>query len=80
MITLSREERVKFAAFLEQEASSSATLLDQMMKLPGHGPNHPMVKRLKLDAMSFLYVAVKLEPREEEVIGAQDVGDLPGGR
>ena len=65
MISLTQEERDRFAAWLEQDARSSNILAEQAAKLPG--PDF-MGPRLRQEAAAFMFVASKLRRIEDMTI------------
>lgn len=66
MISLTQQERDKFAAYLEAEAAQNAQLADQMEKLPM--PVLPMAKKMRAEAMAQKIVANILRSTTEETI------------
>ena len=65
-MTLTEQERNKFATYLEQEANTNKQLVEQMEKLPNAIP--AMTRVLKQDAMAYAYVAAKLWAVEDQTI------------
>lgn len=66
IIQLSKEERDKFASYLEQEAESDKLILTQMEKLSGM---EPLIKHKKIEILSYLTVAKILRSIESVEIG-----------
>lgn len=67
VITLSADERHKFASWLEQDAESNKLMIEQLAKL---GPGHDlMAPRMKTEIAAALIIAGKLRGVEEESIG-----------
>ncbi len=64
MITLTQQERDKFATYLEQESKSDADMATQVEKF---GPE-VLVKKLKVEAMAARVIAEKLRSIETETI------------
>lgn len=62
MIDLTKEERDRFAAWLEQEAASDKGLLEQMEKLPNMAA---VISHRKNEIIAALLVARKLRSIED---------------
>jgi hypothetical protein len=65
VISLTKSERDRFAAWLEQDAQASVGIAEGFSKL-GH---EIVVKKLKDEAAAFLIVARKLRNMEDMTIG-----------
>jgi hypothetical protein len=66
MITLTKEERLKFAAYLRQEAESADAMARQANTMDGLDM---VVKKYRTQAMSCILVAKDLESIEEMILG-----------
>lgn len=60
---LSKEEREKFVAYLEQDAEQSELLAKQL------GDSSPMARKLRAEATAAKIVAARLRPVIDEVLG-----------
>ncbi|HUT56812.1 MAG TPA: hypothetical protein VNA25_02930 [Phycisphaerae bacterium] len=74
-MNLTREERIKFALWIRQQADDCGKVADQMAKLPGMST--VMTKHLKAEVVAYLFVAERVKPGEEMTIGPDDVGEKP---
>lgn len=66
MISLTQQERDKFALYLEQEAKSDGDMSKQLEQLNSH---NMIIKRMKQRAMIFSMVAIELRKIESVSIG-----------
>ena len=66
MISLTQQERDRFALWLEQEAKSDETMSKQLEQLKGHDV---MLKIMKQRAAIFSIVASELRKIEDDSIG-----------
>lgn len=66
MIVLTKEERLKFVAYLRQEAASNEIIAKQSATMDGLDM---VVKRYKQKVAIYSIVANELESTEEQVIG-----------
>jgi hypothetical protein len=66
-MTLTDQERDKFATYLEAQARDNLALIKQMKKLPGTSLED-FAKPLRRDVAAFTYVAVKLRAVESMTI------------
>ena len=66
MINLTKQERNRFAAYLEEEAKNDNLLLEQITKLMGK--DHRIVQEKKFGVAAYLYVAKRLGSIEEYTI------------
>lgn len=64
---LTNEERERFAAWLEHEASTAKILIEQMEKLGPHAA--PLVAREKAEAAAAMLIAAKLRATQSMSIG-----------
>lgn len=64
---LTEQERLRFAAWLEREASTSSALIEQMEKLGPHVA--PMVVHQRAEIAASLLIAKKLRAIQSESIG-----------
>jgi hypothetical protein len=65
VITLTREEREKFAAFLEQDAASGEDLIAQMEKIP---TPEALIKKYRTEALAQRIVAKMLRATEDATL------------
>lgn len=68
MVILTKQERDKFAFYLEQQADTNKELATQMEKLPSTFSSSAMAKTLKQDAVAFAYVATRIRAVEDQTI------------
>jgi len=66
MITLTQEERDKFATYLEQEVESSKQLIEQMKHIPN---TEAMASALTAEMLAERVVAGKLRSIETQSVG-----------
>lgn len=62
ILTLSREDRERFAAWLEQDAAGTLGLVEQMAKIPG---TEVVAKLKRTEALAQQIVAKMLRATEE---------------
>ncbi len=62
---LTAAERMRFAAYLEQEAASDEVMADQILKV---GPEI-LAKKYRTEALAARIIAQKLRSIEDEVLG-----------
>lgn len=67
-LLLTRQERDRFASWLEREAATAQGLIAQMEKLGPHVA--PIVAREKVEAAAALIIAQKLRATIDDSIGA----------
>ena len=65
VITLTKEERLKFAAWLRQDSEVSHKIIEQMEKL---NTIPPLIRKLNVEVEAFQLVAEKLDSMEEQTI------------
>jgi hypothetical protein len=65
MISLTTEERAKFAAFLDQDAASTEGLIAQMEKIP---TPEALIKKYRTEALAQRIVARMLRATEDATL------------
>jgi len=74
MTELTREERNRFIAWLNNEVQQERQLLVELEKLPGF--MEAVVRHKRNEIGAYLVVMKRLLPGEEMYIGKQDVGEI----
>ena len=74
MTELTREERNRFIAWLNNEVQQERQLLVELEKLPGF--MEAVVRHKRNEIGAYLVVMKHLLPGEEMYIGKQDVGEI----
>ena len=70
MVSLSQQERDRFATWLEQDAKTTEGMIEQMKKLSmGAALHEAMTKKMKTEAAAMLIVAARLRSTEKDTIG-----------
>lgn len=75
MINLSKEERIRFALYCEQEAESASLLAAQAEKLPF---SSHIASILRAEAFAYTLVANKLKSTEEMTLTNPSPSNPPG--
>lgn len=68
MVSLSDEERQRFAAYLEQDAANDAAMAEQIEKMGGGPPMEMMAKKMRTEATAARIVAAKLRSIETQTV------------
>lgn len=66
-MTLTRDERMKFAAWCEAQAADATAIIEQLKKLGPHGD--VVAAREKQEALAARLIAAKLRAIEDASIG-----------
>lgn len=69
MVTLTDQERAKFAAYLEQDAAATDGLVKQLGNLGANPATDMLTKKMKAEATAARIVAAKLRSIETDTVG-----------